>query len=108
MATAKQIAARKLFAERAKAGLLKKKPKASRDYARDAAVERAEAGLRIAQKHAKRKKNPIDAGSFTMTVNGKSKTRFFSHTNDAWARQHGFNYPCFSFKRILILTFYGC
>ena len=36
--------------------------------------------------------NPIDAGSFTMTVNGKSKTRFFFHTADAWARSHGLPY----------------
>lgn len=59
-ATPAQLAARKLFAERAKAGLLTKKPKASRDYARDAAVDRAEAALRIAKKTAKRKTNPLD------------------------------------------------
>lgn len=57
--TAAQIAARKLFAERARAGTLAKKPKASRDYARDSRVEALEAELRLAQKHAKRKKNPI-------------------------------------------------
>lgn len=57
--TAAQLAARKLFAARAKAGTLKKKRSPSRDYARDAAVERMEAELRIAKKHAARKKNPI-------------------------------------------------
>ena len=58
MATAKQIAARKLFAARSKAGLLTKRPKASRDYARDGEVERAEAALRVAQK---RRKNPVQS-----------------------------------------------
>lgn len=58
-ATPAQLAARKLFAQRAKAGLLTKKPKASRDYARDAAVERAEAELRLTKKiAARRKTNP--------------------------------------------------
>lgn len=61
--TPAQLAARKLFAklfaERAKAKTLTKKKKASRDYARDAAVERAEAELRLAKKiAARRKTNP--------------------------------------------------
>jgi len=56
--TAAQLAARKLFAARAKAGTLNKKRSPSRDYSRDAAVEREEAALRIAKKHAARKKNP--------------------------------------------------
>lgn len=57
-ATPAQIAARKLFAERAKAGTLTAKRKPSRDYARDAAVERAESELRLKKKIAARKKNP--------------------------------------------------
>lgn len=57
--SAAQIAARKLFAARAKAGTLTKKPKKSRDYARGAEVERSEAALRIAKKVAARKKNPV-------------------------------------------------
>jgi len=57
--SAAQIAARKLFAARAKAGTLTKTPKKSRDYARGAEVERSEAALRIAKKVAARKKNPV-------------------------------------------------
>lgn len=68
-ATPAQLAARKLFAQRAKAGLLKKKPKASRDYARDAAVERAEAELRLAKKIAvRRKTNPSKKSQSTKSL----------------------------------------
>lgn len=69
MATAKQIAARKLFAERSRAGTLKrgtkKRAAEKRDtfYARPGSgVEAAEASMRLARKHATRgkvKKNPV-------------------------------------------------
>jgi hypothetical protein len=74
-ATPAQLAARKLFAQRAKAGLLKKKPKASRNYAMDAAVERAEAELRLAKKiAARRKTNPVTKFIvFTELSEGKYK-----------------------------------
>lgn len=66
MATAKQLAARKLFAARAKAGLLqgnkkKRAKKTAEHYERPgliSKVEAAEAALRIAKKHAARKANP--------------------------------------------------
>jgi len=63
MATAKQIAARKLFAARARAGTLRKAGRtkkvaadSSKYTASYSEVERAEAALRLAQKHAARKK----------------------------------------------------
>jgi hypothetical protein len=63
--TAKQIAARKLFAARAKAGTLKKSTTKKRSieadtrhFARGAGTDAAEAALRLAHKVAKRKANP--------------------------------------------------
>ena len=37
-----------------------------------------------------------EAGEFTMTVNGKSKTRFFESTDDAYANSYGFDYRLLS------------
>ena len=75
-----QIAAQKLFAERARAGTLGKTVK------RKAAVKRNPV-----------KNNPVqDAGEFVMTVNGKSKTRFFVTDNDQWANSYGFDYRLLS------------
>ena len=69
-----QIAAQKLFAERARAGTLGK------------AVKRNPV-----------KANPVqDAGEFVMTVNGKSKTRFFVTDDNQWANSYGFNYRLLS------------
>lgn len=62
--SAAQIAARKLFAERAKAGAFAKSPAkrkataSKKHFASGSGVEAAEAHLRIAKKVAARKKNP--------------------------------------------------
>ena len=100
-----QIAARKLFAARAKAGEFSRTPKkraaakAKNATTIHSRVDAAEAALRIAKKikarltnPSPRERHPIDAGEFTMTVNGKAKTRFFFHTTDPWAKKHGFPY----------------
>lgn len=123
-----QIAARKLFAERAKAGTLKRAAgaikravKKVRNVADDAAIDAAlkrryknpqtrmsnprsrqtVQGADYFKNPAKRKRNPagLDAGSFTMTTDqGKTVTRFFTHASDAWARKHGFDYQLESSK----------
>jgi hypothetical protein len=48
---------------------------------------------------SRRKANPVkanpagrDAGEFRMTVNGKTKTRFFVDATDEWALSYGFPY----------------
>ena len=66
--TPAQLAARERFAEMARAGSFKKA--------------------------TTRKTNPQgrDAGEFRMTVNGKTRTRFFVHATDEWALSYGFPY----------------
>ena len=117
-----QIAAQKLFAERARAGTLGKgKRKANPDKSKPRAyVKRAtkpkysEAAVNksIASSRSKisagegktikrllmgRTGNPIrDAGEFVMTVNGKSKTRFFVTDDNQWASSYGFDYRLLS------------
>lgn len=81
MATAKQLAARKLFAARAKAGLLqgnkkKRAKKTAEHYERPgliSKVEAAEAALRIAKKHAARKANPAKKKAVTRPSNPASR-----------------------------------
>jgi hypothetical protein len=51
------------------------------------------------QRKGKVRSNPNqyrEAGEFVHTVNGKSITRFFENTNDAWANSYGFEYRLLS------------
>lgn len=72
-----QLAAQKLFAERARSGTLGK-------------------GTRKTVKRNPVNETVRDAGEFVMTVNGKSKTRFFVIDKDQWANSYGFDYRLLS------------
>ena len=112
-----QIAAQKLFAERARAGTLgqrkKRKPNPGLYENIDAKRKRIAAGSgekmrkpgqagrptaeAFEQSARTAKGNPIrEAGEFVMTVNGKSKTRFFVTDDNQWAGSYGFDYRLLS------------
>ena len=105
-----QIAAQKLFAERARAGTLGKGTKRKANPAKktvsgkisqlvhEGYPQKQAIAIALSEQRAgKVKRNPIsDAGEFVMTVNGKSKTRFFVTDDNQWASSYGFDYRLLS------------
>jgi len=81
-------------AMKAKTNPIKRKPTPAQLAARERFAEAARSGAFKKAGASRRKTNPAgrDAGEFRMTVNGKTKTRFFVDATDEWALSYGFPY----------------